>query len=314
MSTTDSSADGHSVLVAGATGKLGSRIAHHLLQEPGVRLRVLVREGAVADPAKKESLRTLEAQGASVAIGDVTDTDSLKRATEGVDIVVSAVQGGDDIIIDGQVALARAAHEQGAWRIIPSDFALDLFAATPGEHPAFDRRRLADQAIAELGIEHVHVLSGAFLDGMVHMGFDHAARTVSYWGTGEEVFEATTVEDTTRYTARAAIDRDLISGPFPIIGDRISANRRIDVVERVTGQHYTRRSNGGIGDLRAMLDAARRRGDLNAQTGAAYLLYMTDGQTRVSDPQNFRYPDIIAHTFEDVARRVLAGEQDGAAE
>ena len=179
---------------------------------------------------------------------------------------------------------------ESAWRIIPSDFALDLFAATPGEHPAFDHRREADEAIAQLGIEHLHVLNGAFLDGMVGMGFDHAARTVSYWGSGDEVFQATTVEDTARFTARAAVDRDLISGPFPIVGDQVSPHGMTDMVESITGQHYTRSSNGDVDDLRAMLEDARSRGDLNAQTGAAYLPYMINGQTRVSDPQNFATP------------------------
>jgi uncharacterized protein YbjT (DUF2867 family) len=306
MDSRDGSGARHTVLVAGSTGMLGGRIAHHLLREQGVRLRLLAREAAFADPAKKESLRALEAQGATIAFGDLSDRDSLQRATEGVDIVIAAVQGGREVIVDGQLALALAARAQGAWRMLPSDFALDLFAATPGEHPAFDLRREADQAIAEVGLEHVHVLNGAFLDGMVDMGFDHAARTVSYWGTGDEVFEATTVEDTARFTARAALDRDLISGPFPVVGDRVSANAMTTVVERVTGAHYTRHSNGGVDDLRAMLEAARDRGDVMAQTYAAYLLYMANGQTRVSDPQNSRYPDIQADTFEDVARRALA--------
>ena len=140
-------------------------------------------------------------------------------------------------MIDGQVALARAAREQGAWRIVPSDYGLNLFAATLGEHPAFDMRREADEAIAGLGIEHLHVLNGAFLDGTVDMGFDHTARTVSYWGTGDEAFEATTVDDTARFTARAAVDRDLISGLFPIIGDRVSPNGMTDIVERISGEH-----------------------------------------------------------------------------
>ena len=34
MSTKDPSAEHHSVLLAGATGMLGSRIAHHLLAQP----------------------------------------------------------------------------------------------------------------------------------------------------------------------------------------------------------------------------------------------------------------------------------------
>lgn len=296
----------HTVLLAGATGMVGGRIAHHLLERPGVDLRLLARETALATPAGKERLRALEAQGAAVFLGDLTDTDALLRATDGVDVVVSAVQGGPDVIVDGQLALARAAQQQGAWRMIPSDFALDLFAATPGEHPAFDLRREADQAIAELGIEHIHVLNGAFLDGMVDMGFDHGARTVSYWGTGDEVFEATTVEDTARFTARAAVDRDLVSGPLPVVGDRVSANTMTDTVERVTGTSYARRSNGGVEDLRTMVEQARAAGDTSGQTFAAYLLYMATGQTRVTDPQNFRYPEIEAETFADVARRALS--------
>jgi uncharacterized protein YbjT (DUF2867 family) len=304
---TSTPGDRHTVLVAGATGMLGGRIAHHLLAQHGVTVRLLIRDTAAADAGKKEIVRALEAQGASVAIGDVGDRDSLLRASAGVDVVVSALQGGDGIIVDGQLALARAAHEQGAWRMIPSDFALDLFAATAGEHPAFDRRWRADEAIATVGIEHLHVLNGAFLDGMVDMGFDHDARTVSFWGTGDEEFEATTVEDTARFTARAALDPDLVSGPFPIVGDRVSPNTMTDTVERITGARYARRSQGTIEDLRALLADARSRGDGDTQTGLAYLLYMTTGQTAVTHPQNHRYPDIHATTFADLAGRALTG-------
>jgi uncharacterized protein YbjT (DUF2867 family) len=307
MPTKDNSVYLHSVLIVGATGMLGGRIAHQLIELPGVSLRILAREEALSNSTKKERLLALEAHGASIVFGDLAASDSLQRATEGVDVVVSAVQGGPHVIVDGQLALARAAHQQGVWRMIPSDFALDLFAATPGEHPAFDWRREADRAIAELGMEHIHVLTGAFLDGMVDMAFDHAARTVNFWGSGDEVFEATTVEDTARFTARAAIDHDLISGPMPFVGDRVSANSMTEVVERVSGQHYTRHSNGSVDDLRATLTGARDRGDVMSQTYAAYLLYMANGQTRVADPQNSRYPEIEAETFADVARRALGG-------
>ena len=38
------------ILLAGATGMLGNRIATHLLDDPDVRLRLLVRAGALDDP------------------------------------------------------------------------------------------------------------------------------------------------------------------------------------------------------------------------------------------------------------------------
>ena len=146
------------VLLAGATGMLGGRIAVHLLRQPDARVRLLVRDRG--DPR----LKALIDAGAEVIEGDLADAASLDRATQGVDVIVSAVQGGREVIVDGQVALAEAGRRNGARRILPSDYALDLFKATPGEHPAFDARREADAKIAATGLEQVNVLQGAFME------------------------------------------------------------------------------------------------------------------------------------------------------
>ena len=137
---------------------LGGQIAPHLLDQPGTRVRLLVRRGS-AD--KRAMLDPLLVCGAEIVEGDLADRASLDRATQGVDVIVSAVQGGPEVIVDGQVALAEASRRNGVRRIVPSDYALDLFKATPGEHPMFDLRRAADEAIAATGMEHVHVLQGA---------------------------------------------------------------------------------------------------------------------------------------------------------
>ena len=148
------------VLLAGATGMLGSRIAHHLLALPGASVRLLVRDRTV----KKEALEPLVSRGAELVEGDLADPASLDRATRGVDVIISAVQGGPDVIVDGQVALAEAGKANGARRMLPSDYALDLFEATPGEHAMFDMRARADARIASIGLEQVNVLQGAFMD------------------------------------------------------------------------------------------------------------------------------------------------------
>ena len=44
------------VLLAGATGMLGRRIAHHLTREPDARLRLLLRPGTMADARKAKAL------------------------------------------------------------------------------------------------------------------------------------------------------------------------------------------------------------------------------------------------------------------
>ncbi len=66
-------------LITGATGFTGGHLARHLLQR-GEAVRVLVR-------GRDDRARALEAAGASVTIGDLSDRDSLQRAAAGVDVV-----------------------------------------------------------------------------------------------------------------------------------------------------------------------------------------------------------------------------------
>ncbi|MCY7395652.1 MAG: NmrA family NAD(P)-binding protein, partial [Nocardioides sp.] len=59
---------------------------------------MLVRPEALADAARKPTVDALVAAGAQVAEGDLSDEASLVRGTQGVDVVVSAVQGGKNIL------------------------------------------------------------------------------------------------------------------------------------------------------------------------------------------------------------------------
>ena len=296
------------VLLAGATGMLGARIAHHLLDADGTTLRLLIRPSVQDDPTKQQTL-AIE-RGAEIVTGDLTDAASLDAATRDVDVVVSAVQGDRDVVVDGQLALARAAAANGVRRILPSDFALDLFKATPGEHHTFDLRREADERIAETGLEQVNVLNGAFLDYAAAPGamveFDEQAGIATSWGTGDELFEATTVDDTARFTARAALDTELPAGKFAVVGDRISFNRIIAIHEKNTGRRYERRSRGTLDDLRTWADGRRDAGDQQGALMGRYLQYMLSGQTGLDDVQNSRYPDIEPRTLEHVAAGATA--------
>lgn len=69
------------ILVTGATGRVGSRLVPRLLGQDK-RIRILIRD---ADRAAD-----LAAQGADVLIGDLRDTETVKRALEDVHAVVHA--------------------------------------------------------------------------------------------------------------------------------------------------------------------------------------------------------------------------------
>jgi uncharacterized protein YbjT (DUF2867 family) len=293
------------VLVAGATGMLGSRIAHYLLAEPEAEVRLLVRPKTLEDPVKTALLSPLLARGAEIIQGDLADRASLDRATMGVNIIISAVQGGPDIIHDGQLALLEAAKRNGVRRILPSDFALDLFETPDGEHPPYDLRRAADKAIAASGLEHVHVLNGVFMDVFLspRSMFDRQHATARLWGDGHERFGATSVDDTARYAARAALDRSLPSGKFAVAGQVLSFDDVASALEHTTGRAFTRERLGSVADLRAFI--AKRPSDPMAATIGTYMLYMLTDVAALRDLQNGRYPDIHPCSFAQFLQRAL---------
>jgi uncharacterized protein YbjT (DUF2867 family) len=296
------------VLIAGATGMLGNRIAAHLLDQPDVAVRLLLRAGSRSDPAKAEAVDALVGRGAVAVAGDVTDPGSLDAATSGVDVVVSALQGGPEIIVDGQLALARSAVGQGVRRFLPSDFAIDLFAAPAGA-PQFDLRRRADAAIDALPLEVVHVLNGAFMDMMLDPAtagiVDLAKGTATLWGTGDEPFNLTTVEDTARFTARVATDPADLAGVRYLSGAETTFNAIIAETERISGATLTRTVLGTADDLRRIIAAAA---DPWSVVREWYFLSMLTVPP-FPRTENDRYPDARPtglHDYLTEAHRALA--------
>ena len=290
-----------SILLVGATGMLGSHIARELLSQPDAKVRLLLRDAH--DPAKADDIKPLLALGAEIVEGDLADPASLDRATQGIEVIVSAVQGGPDVIVEGQVALAEAGKRNGARRFLPSDYAMDLFKATPGEHPMFDMRRQADERISAIGLEQINVLQGGFMDLFMpgNGAIDLDSGTVSFFGDGNRKVEVTSVADTARMIARVALDRSVKPGKFAFAGDRLSFREAGETVARLTGKTIKPVSMGSEEDLRAVMAKAEPQ----KKVMLAYLLYMTNGQTALENLQNSLYADMRFESFADYAAKTL---------
>ncbi|MGK6317173.1 NmrA family NAD(P)-binding protein [Neorhizobium sp. DT-125] len=295
--------DKTTILLAGATGMLGTKIADTLLDRTEVKLKILVRKQTLEAETKKVELDRLTSRGATIVEGDLDEPASLVAATGGVDVVISAVQGMRETIVGGQLALLDAAKRNGVRRIIPSDFAIDLFKLEPGSHPMLDWRREADEAITTSGLEHVHVLNGAFHEVVLapfFQVFDLDAGTASYWGDGDTVFDVTTVADTARYTAAAALDADLPSGKLSVAGDQITMKQAIATAEKAFGRQFEARQLGTVADLeRWIADTEAANADFWAPIAAQYQWTMVSGKAKLTDLSNTRYPEIKPTSFID---------------
>ncbi len=297
------------VLLVGATGGLGSQIANALLDKPGVTLRCLVR------PDSRKKLAQLEARGAELVEGDLSagSEAALAKACAGVFSVVSAVQGGPDVIIEGQLRLLRAALAAGARRFIPSDYSYDFFKLDEGININSDwRRQLAKMAAQEAGtrLEVVHVFQGCFADRHVlgFLGlFDGEKGVIRYWGDGNTPLEFTTYEDTARYTAEAATDPNPVPSNFYVAGDTVSILQLANAWQETTGRKPNVERLGSLEDLKN--ETARR---LKAEPQNMYawlpLMYAQaffSGQPKLGALLNSRYPHIRPATVRDAIRKGL---------
>jgi len=293
------------IVVAGATGNLGGRIARALL-ERGASVRALVRHGTPRD-----KLERLEKLGITIASVDLSSAPEVTSACSGASCVVSALQGLRDVIVEAQTALLDAAIEADVPRFIPSDYSIDFTKLPPGENRNLDLRRDFHRRLDERSISATTIFCGAFADmltGQMPLILFKLGQ-VLYWGDADQRMDFTTTDDTAAYTASAALDR---STPryLRIAGDQLSARELTAVVSEVTGKRFRLFRAGGLGMLGALIRVARTvapgEKDLYpAWQGMQYMRNMFDGRAKLAPLDNDRYPGIRWTT----ARNVLSARQ-----
>jgi len=290
------------VVVAGATGNLGGRIAR-ALRERGAHVRALVRPGTAQD-----RLERLEELGVTIARVDLTSASQVAPACSGASCVVSALAGLRDVIVETQTVLLDAAIKAGVPRFIPSDFSIDFTKFPPGENRNLDLRRDFHQRLDRTSMRATTIFNGAFADmltGQMPLILFQRKR-VLYWGDADQRLDFTTMDDTAAFTASAALDP---STPrfLRIAGDQPSARELAAVASEVTGKRFRLFRAGGLGLLGALIKVARTLAPgekelYPAWQGMQYLRNMFDGRAKLQPLDNDRYPGMRWTTARDVLR------------
>jgi nucleoside-diphosphate-sugar epimerase len=288
------------IVVAGATGNLGGRIAK-ILREQGASVRALVRPGTA-----RERLERLEALGVTIASVNLGDPSEVTPACSGASCVVSALQGLRDVIVETQTALLEAAIKAEVPRFIPSDFSIDFTKFPAGENRNLDLRRDFHARLDRTSISATTIFNGAFADmltGQMPLILFKLKR-VLYWGNADQRMDFTTIDDTAAFTARVALDP---STPrfLRIAGDQLSARELAAVASEVTGKRFRLLRAGGLGMLGLMIKVARRVAPAEKELvppwqGMQYMRNMFDGRAKLEPLDNDRYPDIWWTTARDV--------------
>jgi len=184
------------VLVAGATGMLGSEICRRLRQR-GQDVRALVRE--TSDPKKVEALRAV---GCTIAVGDLKEPASLDAACRGADVVISTVtaittaKAGDSFdATDGQgnINLVDAAKRAGARQFVFVSFQTEGMP----DAPIVRGKRAASEYLVGSGLDYTILQPALFME--IWLGpmlfADTKAATAKVYGNRDVRFRYVSVQD-----------------------------------------------------------------------------------------------------------------------
>jgi len=289
------------IVLAGATGDLGHRIALALLAR-GAQVRALVRPGSTARPMAE----ALRAQGAHLVEVDLADEAALAKACAGAACVVSALSGLREVIVGAQTQLLNAAVAAGVPRFIPSDYCIDYTRLPEGSNRNLDLRRDFGRRLDQAPIGATSVLNGMFADLLTGQApvILFKIRRVLYWGSADQPLDFTTIADTAAFTAAAALDPTTprylrVAGEVATVRDLQAA------ATAATGRRFGRLRAGGLWLLKLMIKITRRLAPAGKEVfppwqGMQYLHNMFTGLPKLAPLDNDRYPEIKWTKVRDV--------------
>lgn len=220
------------VIIIGAGGNLGPSVLKAFLSS-SFNTSVLSREGS----------NSTFPSGVNVVRANYDDTESLKKAFQGQDAVISLVGGN---ALGDQNKLIDAAIAAGVQRFIPSEFGSDtpnpktrevvpLFSAKSG---TVDYLKSKESAISWTS-----VITGPFFDWGLKvgfLGFNLKDKTYTIIDSGNATFSTTNLLYIGKALVAALEKADATKNQYVYVSEfQISQNELLAVAEKVSGEKFT---------------------------------------------------------------------------
>lgn len=217
------------ILVAGASGALGSRIVRRLLEEQHP-VRAMVRSAQAAE--------RLRGAGADVVMADVRRPDTLRSALRGMAAVVTTVnaasRGGDDTIEsvdrDGNLALIEAARDEDVEQFV---FVSAYGASEESPVPFLRAKGFAERVLRTSGLPFTILQPDLFMEswiGAFVVSPVRAGRPVAIVGSGERVHSFIAADDVAAFAVATVGNPPALERTFVIGGPH--ALSWLDIVEQ----------------------------------------------------------------------------------
>jgi uncharacterized protein YbjT (DUF2867 family) len=229
------------ILVAGATGVLGSETARRLLAR-GENVRAMVRASSNAD-----SVAALRKAGAETVVADLKNPPSLDEACEGVDAVISGVtailtakEGDSFEATDGRgnKNLVDAAVKAGARKFVFVSFDPKYSPAAP----LGDAKQSAEQHLKASGLDYTILHPSLFCESWLGpmLFADPVAGTAKIYGDGNHKIRYIAVGDVAELAVQSLTNPAARNAVIPFGGpEELTQREAVELFEKATGKKFT---------------------------------------------------------------------------
>lgn len=216
-----------------AGGNVGAVLLDTLLNESSFKITVLSRQGS----------QSTFPSGVQVIHADYDSQDSLKKAFEGQDVVVSLVASA---VLKDQSKLIDAAIAAGVQRFIPSEFGSDTVdprnrALVSISNVKYDITKYLKSN--ESKISWTSIITGPFFDWCLRVGFhgfDLKNKTATLYDNGTTRFSTTNLHTVALAVVKSLEKPELTKNQYVYVaGFQTSQKEILAIAEKVTDTKWT---------------------------------------------------------------------------
>jgi nucleoside-diphosphate-sugar epimerase len=284
-----------SLLIVGAHGKLGRELTKLALNDQRFLVNVLSKNMKEDD----QCCKMIKDKGGKVWEADIMDTNSIRDVTKGVHTIISAIDGDEKTIFEGQMNLLNDGIRNGLKRFVPASYLADLSKTFGKEDdPILSYRNRFVDELKKTNVKGLFIYTGMFMETYFEL---FRTGELGYWGEESQKIDLISRSDAARFIITAVSDPDK-SGEVYVTGVQMTVRDVADTLKKVRGKEITVKKLGGIEELRKEADKLRKEGNLHDAMKYLYALHSFDGKGKLTSIQNNQFPNVKPMNLENFAQ------------
>ena len=302
------------ILIPGASGNLGVHLVRAALKR-GHQVRALGRDRSKLPAGLKDQLEGF------IEVSGFDDRSGLDSGCKGVDAIIVGYGGDPELVLDGQLALLRAAERAGIRRFHAMSWNLDWEGMAPGTIESYDPHiAFSRQAKQTSSIKPLYVFSGVLAmtlfgvpgagalegDNALWIRKEGEERIINLIGKGETKTPFASEADVAEFSVAITTADDAEKGGYyRFCSDQFTLKELQMTYEKVRGGKCSLNYAMDLETCKQVLQGAREQAEKSGEFHTKWKSYLGLVYGRYTEEGTYNPEPVDAAKFPDVPRTSL---------